>query len=212
MSDAQTSDGGSSSLQGQPPLFQPSVQSVPTGKEGDGSLEMVELRSGWMVKQGSIRKSWRRRFFVLQGGTLFGRLDYYKHERKGWKGAVSLKYAERAETIMTPPKVKNLYCFSIRTPTRVWLIGAESEDDRSTWIAAINAVLSHIRDPKASTLVIQPKVHIPEQPQGGGLGAAVQLLERQQGERRLPLDAGGRRAGALRRPGQQGQADSAPGV
>lgn len=135
-------------------LFEPAVQSLP-GKKGE-ALEMVELRTGWMVKQGRIRRSWRRRFFVLQGGTLLGRLDYFKHERRGWKGAVSLLRAQPAETVAAPPKARGLYCFTIRTATRDWLIGAETEEDRSVWIAAINAVLAHLRDPARNPLALPP--------------------------------------------------------
>ena len=147
------SEGESGESRGPQP-FEPAVQSLP-GKKGD-ALEMVELRTGWMVKQGRIRRSWRRRFFVLQGGTLLGRLDYFKHERRGWKGAVSLLRAQPAETIAAPPKARGLYCFTIRTATRDWIIGAETEEDRSVWIAAINAVLAHIRDPASNPLALPP--------------------------------------------------------
>jgi len=134
------------------PLFRPTVQTLPQ-KNGD-SVEMLELRTGWMVKEGNVRHSWKRRFFVLQGGPLLGRLDYFKGERTGWKGALSLVRAEPAETMITPPKAKGLICFTVRTPTRKWFFGVETEEERCNWIAAINTVISRFKDPSLGPIPI----------------------------------------------------------
>lgn len=133
------------------------------------------IKEGWLIKVGSFKTNWRRRYFILQGGPLLGRLDYYKKETKTWKGAITLSKVEEAkfldsiddlnrlveqisrntsDAVLIIPKIKDLpkehHFFAIKTSRRLWILGAKTPEERSQWVTAINDVAKRVNSPENS--------------------------------------------------------------
>ena len=88
-------------------------------------------KQGWLVKQGGSWKSWKHRWFVIDGHILI----YYKDQLKIKKmGEIDLSLAFS----ITPNdnvKVKHFSnIFSIRTPSRVYNISASTPREREEWV------------------------------------------------------------------------------
>ena len=133
------------------------------------------IKDGWLIKVGIFKTTWRRRYFVLQGGPLLGRIDYYKKEHKVWKGAITLSKVEEAlgvdtiedlnrltdqfskntsDAVLAIPAIKELprdhHFFVIKTTSRLWILGAKTAEERTQWIAAINEVAKRVNGPERS--------------------------------------------------------------
>ena len=90
------------------------------------------LQTGWLQKQGHVRKSWRRRFFVLESTMLL----YYKSpsdlkpQGQVLLGGVTLLLAEAS--------TGRRHCFGIFHPAReTYFLSASSEAEMLTWVRAI---------------------------------------------------------------------------
>ncbi|XP_045635186.1 pleckstrin homology domain-containing family A member 2 isoform X1 [Ursus americanus] len=107
------------------------------------------IKSGYCVKQGNVRKSWKRRFFVLDDFTIC----YFKCEQD----------REPLRTIFLKDVLKTHEClvksgdllmrdnlFEIITSSRTFYIQADSPEDMHSWIkeigAAVQALKCHPRD------------------------------------------------------------------
>ena len=133
------------------------------------------IKDGWLIKVGIFNATWRRRHFVLQGGALLGRIDYYKKEQKVWKGAITLSKVEEAlsidtmedlnrltdqisknssDAVLAIPSIKELpkdhHFFVIKTTSRLWVLGAKTPEERTQWITAINEVAKRVNGPDRS--------------------------------------------------------------
>lgn len=133
------------------------------------------IKDGWLIKVGIFNAAWRKRYFVLQGGALLGRIDYYKKEQKVWKGAITLSKVEEAQplntiddlnrlteqisrnssdAVLAIPNVKEFpkdhYFFVIKTSSRLWVLGAKTLEERTQWISAINDVARRVNSPERS--------------------------------------------------------------
>jgi len=98
------------------------------------------VKEGYLKKEGGHRKTWRKRWCVLQpaNGTLF------YHTKKGGtlKGKISLRYCGD----VTAEKYKNKkFCFSIQTPDRQWHIQSDSERDMNEWIDELKKVRDYVK-------------------------------------------------------------------
>jgi len=91
-------------------------------------------RSGFLVKQGKVRKNWKKRWFILKDDLLY----YYKTPReKSPIKTIHLSpsaYVNRAG----PDEVPKPHGFVLRTLERVWLFSSESDQDTELWVSAIN--------------------------------------------------------------------------
>ncbi|XP_064441589.1 pleckstrin homology domain-containing family A member 2 isoform X2 [Mirounga angustirostris] len=107
------------------------------------------IKSGYCVKQGNVRKSWKRRFFALDDFTIC----YFKCEQD----------REPLRTIFLKDVLKTHEClvksgdllmrdnlFEIITSSRTFYIQADSPEDMHSWIkeigAAVQALKCHPRD------------------------------------------------------------------
>jgi len=94
---------------------------------------MSSEKSGWLTKEGGSIKTWKRRWFTLKNYVL----SYYKSqgdpEPKG-KIEVSGSTVVRASN----NKNKKPNCFEVTTPTRIFYICADTEEERDSWVQALN--------------------------------------------------------------------------
>ena len=65
------------------------------GKEHDtGGVEFWRepMRAGWLMKQGDVIRTWRRRWFVLKDGKLFWFLDSNVTPASKTRGVIDMRY------------------------------------------------------------------------------------------------------------------------
>ncbi|XP_030644925.1 pleckstrin homology domain-containing family A member 2 [Chanos chanos] len=107
------------------------------------------VRSGYCVKQGNVRKSWKRRFFTLNDHAV----SYYKNEMD--------KEPLRSIRLMDIQKVHECLVksgdlltrdnlFEIITNTRTFYIQADSPEEMNGWIRDIQSKIQDFRGPTKS--------------------------------------------------------------
>ncbi|NXR50806.1 PKHA2 protein, partial [Hippolais icterina] len=102
------------------------------------------LKSGFCVKQGNVRKSWKRRYFVLDEFSI----SYYKCEQD----------KEPLRSILLKDVLKTHEClvksgdllmrdnlFEIITSSRTFYIQADSPEDMHSWIRAITGAVQALK-------------------------------------------------------------------
>ncbi|GMF27438.1 unnamed protein product [Phytophthora fragariaefolia] len=93
------------------------------------------LFSGWLRKRGRMVKSTKRRWFELSNTTL----SYFAHPQGGSrKGTIDVSHA-RVSPVDTL-KTGERHSFQICTPTRNLFLHADSQEERSLWLAALASV------------------------------------------------------------------------
>ncbi|XP_065104406.1 pleckstrin homology domain-containing family A member 2 [Paramisgurnus dabryanus] len=102
------------------------------------------LRSGYCVKQGNVRKSWKRRFFILDDQNV----SYYKSETdKEPLRSIKLKDVLKVNECLV--KSGELLCrdnlFEIITSTRTFYIQTDTPEDMKGWIKDIGTKIQDFR-------------------------------------------------------------------
>lgn len=93
------------------------------------------LFSGWLRKRGRMVKSTKRRWFELSNTTL----SYFAHPQGGSrKGSIDISHA-RVSPVDTL-KTGERHSFQICTPSRNLSLHADSQEERSLWLAALASV------------------------------------------------------------------------
>eukprot|EP00727_Mastigamoeba_balamuthi_P012835 m51a1_g8174 putative ras-related protein rab-1a (258) ;mRNA; f:112724-113928 len=88
----------------------------------------IEIKAGWVVKEGGRVKSWKRRFAVLRGDSL----DYYALQRAPY---IPPEPPKRAPA--------GLVCFVLETPGREYIFGTDAGDaERVAWVCALNKTIA----------------------------------------------------------------------
>ncbi|RHY29043.1 hypothetical protein DYB32_005502 [Aphanomyces invadans] len=127
------------------------------------SLSTTEKRvvaAGWLRKQGQVFKSVKRRWFELTGA---GGLSYYRNpESTKAKGLLEITMASTV-TRLDMRKTGERFSFSITKnaldkKSRVLFVHADSEEDRSIWIAAVSSVIFGGVDDLPPTTLSSPLV------------------------------------------------------
>lgn len=91
---------------------------------------------GYMVKQGQVRRSWKRRWFVLDLTRKC--LAYFETEKADIpKGAISCKAITRVYEHKKCGKSKNRFLFCVDTPDRTYTMYAPSEQSMNIWITCL---------------------------------------------------------------------------
>lgn len=92
---------------------------------------------GYMVKQGQVRKSWKKRWFVLDLNKKY--LAYFESEKaESPKGAISCKAITRVYEHRKCGKSKRHFLFCVDTPDRTYTINAPSEQSMNIWMTCLN--------------------------------------------------------------------------
>ncbi|XP_059921657.1 pleckstrin homology domain-containing family A member 2 [Gadus macrocephalus] len=118
------------------------------GEEGDGRRgnRPGVLRCGYCVKQGNVRKSWKRRFFTLDDSAV----SYYKCETdKEPLRAIQLRDVQKVHECLV--KSGDLLLrdnlFEIITSSRVFYVQTDSPEEMRGWIRDIEGKILGFRGP-----------------------------------------------------------------
>jgi hypothetical protein len=91
-------------------------------------------RHGWLTKEGHLRKTWKRRYFVIT----FKTFKYYVDESlKKHKGNINIKNASVSES-----DVDNRSFVIVDGGGKKFNMQAESEQDKKEWVAILKVVIS----------------------------------------------------------------------
>lgn len=115
------------------------------GRERKGNRPGV-LRCGYCVKQGNVRKSWKRRFFTLDDNAV----SYYKSEMdKEPLRAIPLRDIQKVHECLV--KSGDLLLrdnlFEIITSSRTFYIQTDSPEEMHSWIRDIEMKIQDFRGP-----------------------------------------------------------------
>mmetsp|Transcript_36493 Transcript_36493/g.91470 ORF Transcript_36493/g.91470 Transcript_36493/m.91470 type:complete len:460 (-) Transcript_36493:145-1524(-) len=103
-------------------------------------------KEGFLTKQGGSIKTWKKRWFVLKGDTL-----YYFKTQKDQDVTGVIKVDSSTECKLEPQKrKKGAYYFSVNTPNRKYMIHAETEECARQWVEKICAVQQKKQNPGVS--------------------------------------------------------------
>ena len=122
-------------------MSQVSVQSLGTGN-----------KEGYLTKCGGTIKTWKKRWFVLKGDTLF----YFKTPKDtDLTGSITLELdSECKEDIARNKAEKGRYYFTLSTSKRVFVIYSDKEQVSKEWVKAINEKIKEKKksdDPSSSS-------------------------------------------------------------
>jgi hypothetical protein len=87
----------------------------------------VPHKQGYLKKLGGKFKTWKKRYFVLDGP----KLHYYKEQNGELIGTITLS----AECVVTLDLDK-ADCIQVKTKTRTWHFIASNEEDMNSWHGA----------------------------------------------------------------------------
>ncbi|XP_010153317.1 PREDICTED: pleckstrin homology domain-containing family A member 2 [Eurypyga helias] len=136
-------DGGEGSDIATHPLLRRSQSYIPTSAVKPPSGPPV-LKSGYCVKQGNVRKSWKRRYFVLDEFSI----SYYKCEQDK-EPLRSILLRDVCKTHECLVKSGDLLMrdnlFEIITSSRTFYIQADSPEEMHSWIRAITAAVQALK-------------------------------------------------------------------
>ncbi|XP_030820114.1 pleckstrin homology domain-containing family A member 2 [Camarhynchus parvulus] len=102
------------------------------------------LKSGFCVKQGNVRKSWKRRYFVLDEFSI----SYYKCEQdKEPLRSILLKDVCKTHEclVKSGDLLMRDNLFEIITSSRTFYIQADSPEEMHSWIRAITAAVQALK-------------------------------------------------------------------
>jgi len=110
-------------------MSQISVQSLGTGN-----------KEGYLTKCGGSIKTWKKRWFVLKGDTLF----YFKTPKDtDLTGSINLEIDSECKEDNRQEKGK--YYFTISTSKRVFVIYSDKEQTSKEWVKAINEKIKELK-------------------------------------------------------------------
>ncbi|NXL32677.1 PKHA2 protein, partial [Glaucidium brasilianum] len=136
-------DGGEGSDVTAHPLLRRSQSYIPTSATKPPAGPPA-LKSGYCVKQGNVRKSWKRRFFVLDEFSI----SYYKCEQdKEPLRSILLKDVCKSHEclVKSGDLLMRDNLFEIITTSRTFYIQADSPEDMHSWIRAITGAVQALK-------------------------------------------------------------------
>ncbi|KAM9266289.1 pleckstrin homology domain-containing family A member 2 [Morus bassanus] len=136
-------DGGEGSDVAAHPLLRRSQSYIPTSAAKPPTGPPV-LKSGYCVKQGNVRKSWKRRYFVLDEFSI----SYYKCEQdKEPLRSILLKDVCKTHEclVKSGDLLMRDNLFEIITSSRTFYIQADSPEDMQSWIRVITGAVQALK-------------------------------------------------------------------
>merc|ERR1712110_1277916 len=111
-------------------------------------------KSGFLTKQGGNFKSWKTRWFVLKGDTI-----YYFKSKKDTEQTGEIKLVSTSSCNPEPSQSKKgRYRFSVGTVNRIFHIFSESEQDMQDWVEKISQAINIISGGASSLPKAEPAV------------------------------------------------------
>lgn len=113
------------------------------------SLRPNSIRSGYCVKQGNVRKSWKRRFFILDEHTV----SYFKNEtEKEPLRSIRLRDIQKVHEclVKSGDLLTRDNLFEIITNTRTFYIQTDTPEEMKGWINDISYKIQEFRGPSKS--------------------------------------------------------------
>lgn len=112
-------------------------------KYGDINVPAQSLmppdKDGWLIKQGGSIKTWKKRYFVLKGTSLY----YYKTPKDTvFTGKIEL---EPTSLVREEPGKKKANLFTISTSKRVFPMHPEKPEELKDWIDAITKSIENAK-------------------------------------------------------------------
>ena len=97
------------------------------------------IKEGWLTKQGGKIKTWKKRWFALEGTVL----SYAEKQGKKLKGSMDLSHATSVEHA---PDCKKQPAFKVIIPSvRTYYIVGSTKEECQEWIDAIKSVLPSVK-------------------------------------------------------------------
>ena len=107
------------------------------GASGVGAPEGGCQVKGWLMKESKWRRQWRHRHFKLDGKVL----SFAESEGASSHGVVDLDHANISIKLIEDGTEKHeMYRFEIATPLETIRLGAASERERASWVAALRGI------------------------------------------------------------------------
>eukprot|EP00730_Choanoeca_flexa_P014118 TRINITY_DN6051_c0_g1_i4.p1 TRINITY_DN6051_c0_g1~~TRINITY_DN6051_c0_g1_i4.p1 ORF type:complete len:305 (+),score=29.73 TRINITY_DN6051_c0_g1_i4:227-1141(+) len=121
------------------------------------------IRSGWLIKVGGGRKTWRKRHFVVTHTDRSLRFTYYKSppsDRKQLKplGSFELQAAESFRLLEPPASPLSHAVMEVITSKRTYQMYAESEAEFLEWAWAIERSIGFLRARTETSITSQAQV------------------------------------------------------
>ncbi|KAK2949474.1 hypothetical protein BLNAU_15562 [Blattamonas nauphoetae] len=106
------------------------------GGEGGGQIEQQQiLTEGWLTKQGHVRKNWKRRYFKIQGNTIY---YYPKQDATKEAGTIPLSGCSVTTADTETGKPFSFHIFYPGNPSaKEFYICADNALDMTGWINGI---------------------------------------------------------------------------
>ncbi|XP_030841304.1 pleckstrin homology domain-containing family A member 1 isoform X1 [Strongylocentrotus purpuratus] len=124
----------------------PSSESSP--KHVAGSMDKTAARlfpgrniieSGWCVKQGAVRKSWKRRYFILDDQGI----SYYKSDQEKIPiRMIPLKEISSCKVAEHGPSIQRDNLFEIISAGRTFFVQAYTPGEMASWIESISDAIA----------------------------------------------------------------------
>ncbi|XP_067857301.1 pleckstrin homology domain-containing family A member 2-like [Heptranchias perlo] len=125
-----------------------SISHIPSGNKQTIGPQI--LKSGFCVKQGIVRKSWKRRYFTLDENSF----SYFKCEsEKEPLRAIPLKDIHKAQNCSCSQALMRDNLFEIVTTSRTFYIQADSPAEMHSWMKAINGAIKTLKSSSNATAV-----------------------------------------------------------
>nr|XP_054766666.1 pleckstrin homology domain-containing family A member 1-like [Lytechinus pictus] len=93
------------------------------------------IQSGWCVKQGAVRKSWKRRYFILDDQGI----SYYKSDQEKLPiRMIPIKEISSCKVAEHGPSIQRDNLFEIISAGRTFFVQAYSPGEMASWVDSIS--------------------------------------------------------------------------
>eukprot|EP01084_Bolivina_argentea_P076988 139565_1 len=114
------------------------------------------IKQGWLHKKGDMNKQWKQRYFVLSKRNI----KYYEDfQQTKYISAIQLNSVlSVSEGILHNDHQKYKYIFELNTPKRIWILCADNDQERDSWIQHIQSTFARPRKTTDLSLHMQAAI------------------------------------------------------